>query len=403
MNLFLQELRKIWRPGILAALVILGAVFYHIRPGFYIQNFSNGYQDEADLELALDWVERYGPTIERSEGEKIRQQLEEEETRFASYAAGTPEMAARNITDFDSFQAFRDASYADDAAYQAAKERGDIALMEQVVYSGETNYFTVMELRSFLEAWDGEALPDPEEGGDRAWGETRRLDELCRERVRAMRENREGRSVLPPHINFSTSEYTRYLAVWCVSSAILLLAPTLVRDRLHRMRPVQWVSRKGRRILNLQLAASLVSGLLLTLLNLTVYSVPLAATQALAFWDCSLHSVLRQYPWFDWTYGQYLLVSVGLILALSLGASALTAVLSQYSGNYVAMLLKAIPLIVVLVVFSMLVMADAFYFSNYVTRALALPGGELLCAALLAVLGLVLTVLTCRWQRRREL
>ena len=67
------------------------------------------------------------------------------------------------------------------------------------------------------------------------------------------------------------------------------------------------------------------------------------------------------------------------------------------------MLLKAIPLIVVLAVFGMLVMTDAFYFSNYVTRALALPGGEIPCAALLAILGLALTTLACRRQRKREL
>ena len=61
MNLFLQELRKIWQPGVLAALVALGAVYYYIRPAFYIEYFNNGSQEQADFTLALDWVERYGP------------------------------------------------------------------------------------------------------------------------------------------------------------------------------------------------------------------------------------------------------------------------------------------------------------------------------------------------------
>lgn len=400
MNLFLQELRKIWRPGILAALAVLGAVYYYIRPAFYIENFNNGSQEETDFALALDWVERYGPTIEQPEREEIGRRLAEEEARFADYAENYAEMASRGIVDFDSFEVFHDVSYADEALYQAAKERGDLALGHHVLYSGETNYFTILELRRFLEAWDGEELSVPEEG---RYAESPHLDELCRERVQAMREDREGRSVLPPHVDISTSTYARYLAVWCVVSAILLLSPTLVRDRLHRMRAAQWASRQGRRILDLQFAASLASGLFLTLLNIAVYMIPFASTGVLAFWHCPLHSVLRNYPWFDWTYGQYLLALAGLILALSLGASSLTAVLSQYSGNYVAMLLKAIPLIVVLAVFGMLVMTDAFYFSNYVTRALALPGGEIPCAALLAILGLALTTLACRRQRKREL
>ena len=399
MNLFLQELRKIWRPGILAALVALGAVYYYIRPAFYIEYFSNGPQERVDFELALDWVERYGPTIEPEERESIGMQLESEEAQFAAYAVGSSELSARGVTDFDSFEAFHHSLYTDDAAYEAAKERGDISLSEQVVF-GDTNYLTILELRNFLEAWDGEDLPDPAEG---SWGETQRLDEACRERVRAMRENRAGRSVLPPHIGFSTSAYTHYLAVWCIVSAILLLSPTLVRDRLHRMRAAQWSSRRGRWILDVQFAAALVSGFLLTLLNIALYSVPFALTGTLAFWNCSLRSILRQYPWFDWTYGQYLLAITGLILVLSLGASALTAVLSQYSGNYVAMLLKAIPLIVVLTLLGTLVVSSAFYFSNYVTRFLVLPGGEILCAAALLVVGLALSLLACRSQLRREL
>lgn len=400
MSLFLQELRKIWRPGILAALLALGAVYYYIRPAFYIEYFNNGAQDEADFTLALDWVEQYGPTIEQPEREEIGHQLAEEEARFAAYAEDNPEMASRGITDFDSFEVFRDVSYADDALYQAAKERGDLTLGHQVLYSGETNYFSILELRHFLAAWDGEALPVPEAG---SFADSPRLDEKCVERVQAMRADRAGRSILPPHVDSSTSTYAEYLAIWCVVSAILLLSPTLVRDRLHRMRPAQWSSRRGRKILHVQFAAAMASGLLLTLLNIAIYLIPFASTGVLALWRCPLHSVFRSYPWFDWTYGQYLLALMGLILLLSLGTSGLTMVLSQYSGNYVAMLLKAIPLLAALTVLSALVMLYAFYFGNYAARFLGLSYGEVLCAALLAILGLALAALACRWQRRREL
>lgn len=400
MNLFWQELRKIWRPGILAALAVLGAVYYYIRPAFYIEYFINGPQSQAGFHLALDWAERYGPTIEPEERAAMGRQLEEEEARFISYVADSPEMAARGVTDYDSFEAFCDACYDGGAAYEAAKERGDLALIDHVRCSGETSYFTILELRRFLEAYDGEALPEPEAG---RFADSRRLDEKCRERVQAMREDRNRRSVLPPDVTFSTDAYARYLAVWCVASTILLLSPTMVRDRLHRMQPAQWSSRRGRRTLHTQFVAALVSGLLLAVLNVAVYSVPFASTKALGFRDCSLHSLLRSYPWFDWTYEQYLLALLGLILLLTLGASALTAFLSQYSGNYVAMLLKAIPLIAALAVFGMLVMTSAFYFSNGVTRFLVLPGGELLCAAALAALGLLLCALACQRQRRRDL
>lgn len=37
MELLKWELRKIWRPGILAAILLLGAVYYWMFPQFYIE------------------------------------------------------------------------------------------------------------------------------------------------------------------------------------------------------------------------------------------------------------------------------------------------------------------------------------------------------------------------------
>lgn len=98
-----------------------------------------------------------------------------------------------------------------------------------------------------------------------------------------------------------------------VPSVGCCLSPTLVRDALHRTQAMQWASRRGRRVLNVQMGAALLSGLLLTLLNCAVYLGPFLATGALTFWDCPLVTVWPgTYPWFDWTYGQYLLALLGL-------------------------------------------------------------------------------------------
>lgn len=75
---------------------------------------------------------------------------------------------------------------------------------------------------------------------------------------------------------------------------------------------MQWTSRRGRGVLNAQMGAALLSGVLLTLLNCAVYLGPFLATGALRFWECSLISVWNaEFPWFDWTYGQYLLILLG--------------------------------------------------------------------------------------------
>jgi len=145
----------------------------------------------------------------------------------------------------------------------------------------------------------------------------------------------------------STQEYGRDLAVWCVLSIVLLLSPTLVRDQLRRTCAMQWTSRRGRSVLTTQMTAALCSALVLTAVNLVIYSVPFLAQGLLQFHACGLGGIWAWgSPWFDWTYGTYLVVLAGLILALSMADVGLTVFLSQYSSSYIAMLLKALPLFV---------------------------------------------------------
>lgn len=57
MALFTQELRKIWRPAVLGAVLLLGLLYYYLFPGFYIDYFCNGPTAQASFDLAAGWVE----------------------------------------------------------------------------------------------------------------------------------------------------------------------------------------------------------------------------------------------------------------------------------------------------------------------------------------------------------
>ena len=213
-------------------------------------------------------------------------------------------------------------------------------------------------------------------------------------------------SLLPGSVKTSTREYGKDLAVWCVLSVVLLLSPTLVRDRLRNTRPTQWASRRGRSVLNVQMGAALLSALGLTIVNLTIYAVPFLAQGPLRFAACGLDGIWEWgTPWFDWSYGTYLLVLVGLLLALSLGTAGLTVFLSQYSGSYIAMLLKAVPLFVAVgAVLGTWLLDMPFTFRSLGSGAVWLPRGiEAVTAGVLLALGLSLCILSCRQQKKREL
>lgn len=401
MRLLAWELRKIWRPGILAAILLLGAVYYWMFPEFYIEYFCNGPASQAQFQLASEWVEKYGPTLEPEERAELDGQLTEEIAAFDVQIAAIPETAAAGLTDYETFDRFRE-DYLNDALDNGGQADMDMEYLLSRVYGG-TNWYIIEEIQYTMELYDTQeehkALVI---SGRRAEGQPEAM--ILREEQLAEPERAHG--LLPDSVRESTREYGRDLAVWCVLSIVLLLCPTLVRDRLRRARAMQWTSRRGRSILTTQMAAALCSALVLTAVNLVVYAIPFLAQEPLRFRDCGLGGIWEwSAPWFDWTYGTYLVVLAGLILALSLAAAGLTVFLSQYSGSYIAMLLKALPLFVAVgAVLGSWLLDMPFSFRRVWEDGPWMPKGtEAAVAVGLLAVSLVLCIWTCRHQKKREL
>lgn len=396
MALLRWELKKIWRPSLLLAIALIGAIFYQVRTGFYLEYFNSGSNwGAAQVQLAYGWLETYGNTIEPEERPGLDDQLAQLKAEFAGQVAQIPGTAEAGITDYESYGAWA-------KIYNASTWSDEANALDWAIYEN-TNRVMLGSLVEFMEEYDflsgGGSILD--------WGGGISEDSPAHQASVRRIERAEAQGVygfLPSTVMENTDEFFHYFAIWCAFSGVLLLSPTLVRDTLHRTRAMQWTSRRGRRVLNTQMGAALLSGLLLTLLNCAVYLGPFLSTGAMKFWNCPMVSVWREnYPWFDWTYGQYLLALLGLTVVLTLAACGFTVVLSQFSGSYVAMLLKAIPLIVVLC-WGLVpwVMMGAGRFSNDPVRLTGLPGTEFVCGVLVALAALGLCGWTCLRQRRRD-
>lgn len=407
MEIWKWELRKIANPGILAAVVLLGIVYYYMFPSFYIRYFRNGPNAEAEFALSAEWAAKYGVTMEPSEREELDGQLAGEKADFQEMLLTIAEASDAGITDYDSFCAYRDSYYDQTAA------AGSVADMEQEwllhrIMDG-TNYYRIQTLAGFMDAYDrraertadraaGQAVPDGDDGN---------ATDAMRRRESGLMQSARWYGYLPGCVWQSTCEYAKDLAVWCVLCNVLLLSPVLVRDRMYRTRPMQWSSRHGRAVLQTQMTAACMAALAVTAVNLVLYGIPFLRQGPLVFRTFGLESIWSDAtPWFDWTYGTYLLVLAALITVLSAVAALLTVFVSQYSGNYIAMLLKALPLFVAVGAMAGSWLLDgSFYFRSLWQNApvWGFCGMEAVMACLLLFCGMVLCMSAVRRQRRAEL
>ena len=125
---------------------------------------------------------------------------------------------------------------------------------------------------------------------------------------------------------------------------------------------------------------------------------------ALVFKDFYLYAY-EYVPWFNWTYGTYLIVLAFMALVIGVMTAFLTVFLSRYSQNYISMLIKAILLLAILIfAFSMLpIVTRPFFMFNPLSLHLRIKGIEFMLLAGLCAFSVLLMSVALIRQKRKEL
>ena len=222
MRLFWQEMRKIWRPGILAALVVVGVLFYFLRPKFWIERISETQSFDHSLML----VDRYGPVLTAGVRPELDSMYDEIVADFDRELKNIPEAVEAGITDLES--------------YLAAERDGSLYEIDRRAYTELWQLFmTVNDFGIITGRYDSHIdgtfglRNSPHLAGYTPQAQAR-IIELEEAEVRT------GTISFMDHfVPEYTADWGRYLTVWSVLSVILLLSPTLVRDRLRRTNAMQ--------------------------------------------------------------------------------------------------------------------------------------------------------------------
>lgn len=397
MRIMMAELRKIWRPGMVLLLCFLGAIYYYLFMHFDIWYFKSEMFREAEMELAMGWINTYGTTLEPEERLDLERQNAEEIAAFNQQIAAIPEAQAAGITDYMSFMAYHEGSRSEAMQQQGKVDMDAEALIWHII--GRTNYPRLQALQLTMERYDVQQSADYyTDHGIEVTDSARR-----KARIQTLSTSPWRNSILPQEVLENTWSYGGNLLAWMVLSCLLLVSPLLVRDRMADVRQLQWTTRTGRRIFHRQLAAVLLSACVLSVMNLLIFGSIYLTNHTLIFRDCRMFSFLcTLLPWVDWTYGQYFIVLVLMLFGISIAAAGFAFLLAQYSSHYVGMLLKLLPLFAVLRLLGGYLFQTPFFFRAGVDKLHEIPGLEGWIAVGLLVLALGLCLFAARHQRQKE-
>lgn len=368
--MFFAEMKKIWKPGIAALIVIISVLLFStfmlrcVKPFLF---HDGNDSTEVTLELCISLIDKYGNTIEENEFAEI-----ENEYKQLLYGANTM------IAETDLFLQNGINDYEDYFQYMQNAIQG---------YDGYS-YNTYAEMRDLI---------------IQATGKSSMYFEIYEEIMQQYKSAGTGRtSILPFEILAYANEYFASMIVWCLICAFLIAAPVMVNDRANHVIANQYSSKKGKKIHKTQYLCMTLSVLITVSIIILVAMLIWKATGTLHYAGSEISSFLNsETSVLPLTYGRFILCFIIITYLLTLGIANIVFYLSAKSVNAVNMLIKAIPVLIA-GCFIGLFMRGLLCESNSIYKILHITGCELIVALVIFVVGIFLNVRNYRTLRRSD-
>lgn len=373
MRMVWYELRKIWNSRILLVVALLCTLFYWLFMSFYIDFFPNGHPAIEEFEYSNELLDRYGPTLEEDEYvEFISANREKVIAEMERYIKSNPVFAKVGISSYEDYERVDKKQNPTEAETEAlwtlfGKESNFVRFKLQTIEWIENQY---REYPRYVSELMSEATNQKE------------ID-----RLNAILETKEYTNIMEWEVYENTVGYTVYLAILSILAVFVLVSPLIVTDRARNVHLLQYSSKHGRKILQKQLLAVLLSAFMLTTLLILIFGAIYSTNGTWVFWHSGMTSFLNGPIFlFDITYGQYIVLYIVLLYTLCLGTAAMAFLFSRFSRNLITLILKLMPMFAVLTVLCLYVFNDPFSMNNSLYKALGMIGIEpLVCGGVFIV------------------
>ena len=401
MRIVINELKKIWNIKIVAIIAVLCVLYFMWFMAIHIANYPK-YDGSLNIgamqiKYAHYLTERFGSPLEQHELEEFLQNRHEIIAEINQFIQSRPMFTEYSVFSYKDFENLLAISSANNTEMRAVEiytgESGSTAI---IFHSGgsylDPMIFELSHSPAYfrLQVFDGivQMYNDKNDWIDRLVLSNIAYNAPLRDarirRLHEIKESGEHQNIITPHTLLHTLAYGQRLAILAILATLILVSQLITTDRANKVYWLQYTSRQGRSILKKQLTAILISSIGMTTLLVIISAGIFAITNAQSFWNNGINSFMG-FPlhWLSITYGQYILLIVGTIYLLSMGAATFAFTLSRFSQSKIKLLFKVIPLFL-----------PAIFLSNWVLNDFLsiFAVGNILVQSLVFLLSLIVAI-----------
>ncbi|WIV13705.1 hypothetical protein [Proteiniborus sp. MB09-C3] len=383
MRIILNEFKKIWNIKLLLVAIIIGALFYMIFMADFIEGFKRNHSSIEEAEYAMKMTRSYGAMITDKQlfefMKKEREALISEAEGYINTFPIFSEVGIYKFKDYEDTYSKEDVTEREyEAIWTLLREKGNFVRFKlQALDVLEERYYNYPKY-TLERALNSQDTPKRE---------SVRLQEI--------KEKEEYRNIMDGYSLENTVSYSIYLAILTVLTVLVLVSPLIANDRSININLLQYSSNNGRRILLQQFISIIISAFMVTTLCVLIFGAIYTKNGTFVFWNNGLTSFLNfraDFFWFDLSYGQYIILYILLLYTLAIGSAALAFVVSRFSQNLIAVIMKLIPIFGIIAFTSFAVFLYTFSDKNFFYKFTGIPWLEPIACGIILLAGLTLSM-----------
>ncbi|PJK16014.1 hypothetical protein CQS04_12330 [Chryseomicrobium excrementi] len=329
MQLFWLEFKKIFSWKLLLLLGVVNFLLFNLLLSFHLEHFPNGRPQTDVFAIEQKLIPLYGAEISEEELQEIKSMYEDRVKIADELVANDPEAEELNLANYEDLVAYNDA------------QEGLSEYFDQLLYGkGE-------QILWELQGWEG-LIENYEFQADSLAAQVAQNTGAQKEYFQNRIDN-EVYSFYSDTVTMNFKDYKTNMAIIIWINVAILLSLVYFRDTRAKLVPLQYSSQHGRNVYRTKWWASLAATTTLVVTLVAVYMALYWTNGTASHLQLPLSSFGWYDHWYDMTFLQYMLLSIGLIVLFAFGVAVLSLSLSTIAPNAVVLIGTQILLFFVMI------------------------------------------------------
>lgn len=322
MRVLWNELKKILTWKMLILLIFMNSVLYFLLIEFEIKYFPNGSEIHG-YNIGVEMTEKYGITMDDEEFIDFKKTYDDDVEKADNYLKSRKEFVEEGL---ETYEKFLNIDWVNPG--KASDLRADLFFNQSV------DLFWELEERGrLLDMYEyKENIPN-----EITKQQQKRYEELIAQ---------EKFGIYPEVIIKRFKTFIVNIGISIFFSVVLVVSPTILKDRSRQLVPIQYATKKGRNLFKTKVLAGVIATIIVITALLSVYFSLYSLNNTSMFFDVRINTFIANESWFDPTFFQFILLCIAGIYIIGLFFAVLSMTFASLVPNMVSLIGIQIPFVV---------------------------------------------------------